>query len=670
MRKRQSGIFLVSAAIAVAVVGMLITFWGVNYSRQMRTEKAERVGEALKAIGDAVDTFAVRYHADIQRVFEEPNRKFSVNGVEFKLTSAGNAFDEDHLSNLSAENLIKALRLPGVSSRPPSGVGEYAIRIYRTCGGTPKICQLRTLTFLTEPMKRTYSSEADFDFAAVAARKIGAAGGISTQDRPQNFRFIDEKDNPIPVKNPLNLAGLIAIRGGAQTDNLNLNVKRDGSLPMTGDLTMSGKDARGNSVEHSIVGVKNISGSGVLAMDELKIKKEATISGKLNLEKELDLRKNNIVGAGDIRGSGKLVMNSLTVNDADVGGKFTAKKGARFEGDLNMSGNEIKGAKKLEAENVTASGNLKSGEGLVELGKGVKLGDECSIWGLARDNDGRVVSCQREKERSNVWRWKLSSAPQTVKEVPVAIREEIERLVRLGEGWKMSVLSVDGRLSRGVVDPGNLYFRTNAGTSKVMACALLPPQAGLRTSRTPIMSLGDIGYVVGTGADELICLSKGRGSVRLDAYAWTWGNAGVPGSLTDRYGYLLWGEDLADRRFPIAVYDDKHREFKRKLEDLLSNLAPQAKPGDWSSQANVVGKRWFYRSDGRVVIHRALSCIVSDSGNYRGITTLGFDSRTRSPTIRISGGSGGGAELTCAFSDAGDLTAVKFKQCHNNCFPS
>ncbi|EON11829.1 hypothetical protein [Pandoraea sp. SD6-2] len=70
MRSGQSGFFLVSAAVAVAVVGMLITFRGVQQRRQMRIERAERIGESLKAIGDAVETFTVKHHGEI----EKPNR--------------------------------------------------------------------------------------------------------------------------------------------------------------------------------------------------------------------------------------------------------------------------------------------------------------------------------------------------------------------------------------------------------------------------------------------------------------------------------------------------------------------------------------------------------------------------------------------------------------------
>ncbi|WP_353191853.1 hypothetical protein [Pandoraea pnomenusa] len=663
MRSKQAGVFLISATIAVAVVGMLITFWGVNYSRQMRTEKAERVGEALKAIGNAVDTFAVRYHADIHRVFDNPSETFSVNGIEFKHTLADNTYDEDHLGNLSAQNLIKALQLPGVSSRPPSGVGEYAIRVYRACSGTPKICQVRTLAFLTEPMKRTYSSETDFDFAATAARRIGAAGGVSQQDKPQNFRFIDEKDSPVVVKNPRNVAGLIAIRGGAQTDNLNLNVKRDGSLPMTGNLNMSGKDARGNDAQHSIEGVKDITGFGQLKMDALEIRKGAKISGKLNLENELNLTKNDIVGARDIRGSGELVMNSLSVKDAKIDGTITAKKGARLEGELNMSGNKIKGAKTVEAGTVTASGNLKSGKGLVELDDNVRVGDMCNIWGLGRDNDGRVVSCQREKQNSDVRRWKLSSSPQTVKEVPVAIREEIERLVRTGEGWTMHLFDIvpspASSYPANTYYARNPYYLTKVWSGKLMACGVVPWSLRFESNdKTPIASLGRR-YVVGTSSERLACLFKGRANVILEAYDWTWGTMGGTPGDDDR-----WGKSLGHTRNPIAVYDDKHAEFKPILESLMLNLsAQQARPDDWSRQDVVVGKRWFYKLP--VVVDRALSCEVTDRGGatYSFLST-GEDPRTGSP--RVSG-SERSVELACSFADGRDMAAEQFKRCDTHC---
>lgn len=91
MRKQQSGIFLISAAIAVAVLGVMISFWGVHQARQMRTEKAERMGEALKLMGDKVQSFVVEHHNAIVALLGPSAKPFTVRGVTLKGARIGSA---------------------------------------------------------------------------------------------------------------------------------------------------------------------------------------------------------------------------------------------------------------------------------------------------------------------------------------------------------------------------------------------------------------------------------------------------------------------------------------------------------------------------------------------------------------------------------------------------
>lgn len=421
MRRNQSGIFLVSAAVAIAVVGMLVTFWGVNQMRQMRVERAERVGHGLKIIGNAADTFIAKYYKDIEATLSKPRGAFTVNGQTFTHAPSSSSFGYSYLGNLDALSLIKALDLSGAGTKPPHGLGNYEIRVYRKCDGhTPPNCQINSLTYLTEPAKLAYSSSPDYAFAAIAAKTVGVFGGTSTIDRPQEFRFVDENMRPIPdaVPNPLAKPGLVAMRGGFLTHSLDVNVRRDGSRNITGDL-----DFQSNNTNQSIKGIKNIVGVGKLDMNELEIQGKATIKGPLHLSDDKGRSRQDIIGARNIEGDGVLTMKSLEVEgavvsgDATVSGRLMAQSGATVGGPLRMQRNNIEGANHVDAD------TLRSKSGVIELNGVRSENDRCQPGEIGRAANGKLLSCQNT---SGAWTWQLAS---TTKYITKVVEKEVERIV-------------------------------------------------------------------------------------------------------------------------------------------------------------------------------------------------------------------------------------------------
>jgi hypothetical protein len=496
MRKRQSGIFLVSAAIAVAVVGMLITFWGINYSRQMRTEKAERIGDALKVMGSAVEAFTVKYRGEIEALFES-NKSFSVKGIAFnKLPDVGG---HQYMSNLSADNIIRVMGMAGVSTAPPPGVGEYGIQVYRVCDKTvtPKVCSINSLTYLTEPMKRTYSSEADIDFAAVVARRAGVFGGISTNENAGQFRFLDENKAPISVSNPRGVAGLVAVRGGAQIGNMDLNLRRDGSLPMTSQLNMTSRNAKGKDVHHDIVGAGNISGNGKLSMGSLQT--SVADVGALTATGAAAFKQGaTITGTTNIRGTTTISGKTEIAGDTAIDGTLSVKR----EGGG-------KSATTVAPDSVTADW-LKSASGVVELSGQTKEGDSCDVWGIARDADGRILSCQNVKG-SRVWKL---SAPRSKNEIPDVLIKEITDQIYGNEKWTLTEYNLfPSALMRYLEKTKSTEYRLT-GAGRVVFCTL--DSGGKVPVDGVTITYKSGSYVIsGPTRRPVVCLAKGNAAAGL-----------------------------------------------------------------------------------------------------------------------------------------------------------
>nr|WP_309393714.1 hypothetical protein [Pandoraea sp.] len=490
-------------------------------------------------------------------------------------------------------------------------MGEYAVRVYRVCdAGSTTSCRIDTLTYLTEPIKKTYSSDPDFNLAAVAAKQMGAYGGLSTVENAGEFRFIGQAEGALPVGNPLAVPGLIAMRGGSQTKDLNIAMVRDGSRGATGPLKMYSPDANGGLVRQNIEGVADINSEGTISARNV-VTGAASVKGRLDLTSGTDEKPvfNNIVGAGNIEGKGELKMAS-----ASVGALTATTDGATLTGTLDLQNNDIESAKSLSADKVSAekleSRDLKSKSGVVELGDSVTAGEVCDVWGLGRDTAGRILSCQSD---GNAWRWTLAMHTPTVPEVkkpdvpdpkvvepPVNRGQIITKFTLVGTntpgrstvpGFKLAKASSGSTQCKFSSNPAiqhinsiadeawrDVYKAVDDGTERVAPSEFIyfpTPREGYR----PV-------------ASELVCLSTGSVPVllRLEEVL---GNGPVPARTHTKIFRSWEGRPVVNAVLePIGptqtVYESNKSAFRRNMNDYqriksVPQVYRQGLGGGWQS---------------------------------------------------------------------------------------
>ncbi|MFJ2995253.1 hypothetical protein [Pandoraea sp. NPDC087047] len=378
MRYRQRGVFLIGATIAVAVVGILITFGLQQYVQSLRNQKAEVVGEALKLIGEGTQSFMVKHHAAIRKAFEDGNAvrltdagELQPYGVEVIRSGA------DPLSlqlrvgararHITADDIIKIMKLPGVGASPPTMPGaSYVVSITREKHA--RDASIHALVYIDQPLKRTYSAHADMNMLTTAIRKIGVHGGFSSDATPAYITFpqtpAGETDTPNRLANPdaNRTPGLLAVRAGYPLGPMSSYLRRDGSDVMTGNLRMG---------------------------------------------------KNDLVSAGNILAGQSQEMTD-DVRRQPTKGYVAAEKGIWSYGNLwakgdiyNDDGNlTIAGTAESKKGNVAASGFVHIGEGdsraeraagTITFGTPIVANTSCtSIGQIGRDNLGNFHSCTQK----------------------------------------------------------------------------------------------------------------------------------------------------------------------------------------------------------------------------------------------------------------------------------
>ncbi|VVD61306.1 hypothetical protein PIN31115_00109 [Pandoraea iniqua] len=555
MRSKQRGVFLIGATIAVAILGLLIAFWGRHQMQQMRIEKGERIGEALKVLGHHVQDFMVQHHGEIKTLFggKDPRITLKIPAGEITLTRRFNGyFQATTIEDLTVDKLIRATGAKGIGASPPLSGAQYHIVVYSdNCADEKQPCDINAVTYLSAPIKSTYSTEPDWVASGAALTKLGALGGISRHDAPGTFRFLDGNGTVVnTVQNPAQpaVAGLLAMRGGYQTSAQDAFLRRDGTRAMTGDLNMAGPNG-----SKDIVGARNISAtervtaSSVFATKNLvagysKDKHDElikTMDGGVIAEGGIYSGK-NVVAVGEVSADGDVHTKKSVRADVDVkakgnvlaGGTLTAN-GATINGTLSVTGTgaSVKlgevtigsDQRSMTVRNdvwgygdVWAAGKLWSERGVIQLDG--KVGGTCKERGIGLNADGRVMSCQNGT-------WQLGSAPKDPSEIPDDLREKIENGGRVGYvRWEL----VSGTFNAFKAFKPDCGSSTKVEVYNGFACQIdvlknycaRPPQLVQRaqehtTLTYELPAAGNEGGGIGGAVFSLTCLTRDAHSVML-----------------------------------------------------------------------------------------------------------------------------------------------------------
>jgi len=637
MRKKQTGAFLISAAIAVAILGVLISFWGVNYARQMRIERAERIGEALKIVGDRVQSFVVEHHHEIDALLRDGKPELKAGGETFQreTDSQGNVY----VGKLTAARLIKATNASGIGERPPGNVGEYVIRVYLSPDIAGQKRNVETLTYIERPISKPYSSGPDMDAAAIAARKIGMLGGVSQTDGGHAFRFLDASGRSSTVENFATTGGLVAMRGGYSTSAMDVYLRRDGSRAMTGDLQMD---------KHDIVGAGKIVG------DELKVANAtvtgtldvsgATIKGHLNLTDPSTKARSDIVGAGDIKGDGTLTMRDLEVASAAVNGLLRASN-VQVSKDLNVDGDLNAG--KAVADTVASKKALKSGSGVVVLEKEYRVGGSCggvggidrsASNGIALDGGGRVLSCQGGS-------WQLASTPKTITEVP----DPIIQVIRKNEAMWLSVFKPGQNQGMSSVQGALACAHVDMSRSDLTSGAFLTASGNVGSPEITLKSDGSISFYRSGLGGEVACLSRSKW-VKGEVYSITGPNSFTYLTVSPREQYE--SNSFAFQDKAIAIFT------RRQQEHIVMGI--------WKYAWGNCNGRYRSRMKGALActVREQSWCYSTSGGSKRASVEMDTDG---TPIVDFGNTYG---EVSCAFPTKAAALAAGFSVCShdgNNC---
>lgn len=261
--KKQSGFFLTELGVALVLFSVFSGIW--LYQRitaqqeELRLSSAKQIGETAKIVDDALKTYTTKYFTLIQR--------------GLPITAGGYTVPASRVSSPSMADLVAVANMRPQAASAINYFGQSigfsaSIQVDTSDGCSIPACNLIAIVSSTAPISLVNdSTKPDIQMATIAANTASAANaGVALPESPAVFSGVG---GVTIAGNASGQAGRIAIRNGYDSSGMSEFLRRDGSLPMTGDLRM--KDDAG--VSHSIneaksVGAETVTTTGRLTTGE------------------------------------------------------------------------------------------------------------------------------------------------------------------------------------------------------------------------------------------------------------------------------------------------------------------------------------------------------------------------------------------------------------------
>ncbi len=340
--------------ILVLGVGTAMTFIKFQDMKNAQENIVSAIaGKQIKQIGEAVNGYInIRY-----------------DKLSTMVNAAGNGTDPGprtctgSVCEITYQTLINDGLLPSSFSGVNSFKSPYKILLRRD--GTSPNYIINGLITTSSPW--IIGNNTRFDLLGLAMQSAGIDSGMSKNDTIVSGLGGQWNESSSNFKN-ITGKGLLAYRVGFNSSMYAVYLRRDGSLPMSGDLNMGG---------NNINNVKDINSSGRISTGALKT-----------------------VGEGNIGG------NLLVSGSSEMLGVVAMKNG------LSVDGISILKGELISKNNITASGNITSSSDIYSNGRlttneylqinGKAIAESsCSSNGLVGVSSvGKIFSCSNGKWKS------------------------------------------------------------------------------------------------------------------------------------------------------------------------------------------------------------------------------------------------------------------------------
>lgn len=403
MKKQNKKGFSLLELILVLGVGTMMAFMRFqDMKNEQETVMAKAVGQQMKQMGEATNRYiSIRY-----------DKLSTLTASSSQSSDPGPRTCDSSDCEITYQTLVNEGLLPASYTGVNAQKSSYKILLKRS-GTTPNYI-INGLITTTLPWSE--GGKFRYDLLGKAMQEAGIDSGMTQSATVASGLQGAWKETSTDYNN-ISSAGLMGYRVGYDSAMYSVYLRRDGTLPMTGDLNMGG---------NSINNIKDINASGTGNFDNnLNVSKDLTVGGVINSGKGI-ISNDYIYAKGDfstngiayVRKSVNAGENMYAVGNIGVAADSNKKMAAALNADGTVyakkafvtDGDIYANSGTVNASYVWASGNLNSNyihsngninsDGRINAGEFVYIngkvstGGGCSPNGLqGRDDEGSALSC-------------------------------------------------------------------------------------------------------------------------------------------------------------------------------------------------------------------------------------------------------------------------------------
>ncbi|WP_223539226.1 prepilin cleavage protein [Enterobacter sp. JBIWA003] len=353
--KMKKGFSLLELTLVLGVGTMVAFMKFQDMKNEQESIMASTVGQQMKQIGEAVNGYInIRY-----------DKLSTLSNAAGTGTDPGPRTCSGSVCEITYQTLINEGLLPSTYTGTNANKSSYKIILKRD-GTTPNFVINGLITTSTAWIE---GGKTRYDLLGNAMQTAGIDSGM-TRTTSNAFGYGGQWSETSANFNNITSAGQLAFRVGFNSALYSVYLRRDGTLPMTGDLNMGGGSIS-NADKISATGNLTIGGKTTLN-DTLQVNSDINSTGSISSGNWLLARNGNgkiIRMGGDSNGDYDFSFEPTT---SPVVGFFPSDSATKFlfnfRGDLGVS--TPNGATRTvtidsSTGNITSNGNISAGNWLV-----------------------------------------------------------------------------------------------------------------------------------------------------------------------------------------------------------------------------------------------------------------------------------------------------------------
>lgn len=403
--KKRKGFSLIEISLVLGVAAFIGFIAFTQILKQQEIKKSSLAGDQIKLIGDSVNAYISNHYDKLSTLTNSSGTSLDL-GPRTCLSS-------NNTCTITTTTLINEGLLPSTYSGKNVYGHGYSIILKRS--GTSPYYHIYGMITTTESL--IMAGKTRYDLLGNAMQSAGIDSGMTKNSSSLVSGFNGAWTASVTDYSNINKQGLLAYQAGYGTYNYSVFLRRDGTLPMTGNLNM-GTNSINNAVDYNGTGNINTGGK-IVAGNEITAKNgygdSITLGGdavsndyelRLGSGKQLSIYSPNStqystvlsVNRNTIIGE-RLSTNGLNPNDIPSGWG-----GGIRTADLYASGTIATGTNRTIKAYMNSSGQMYASSNITSdsmiMGAYLKAstivsnGNSCTENGaIARDSIGRILSC-------------------------------------------------------------------------------------------------------------------------------------------------------------------------------------------------------------------------------------------------------------------------------------